>query len=93
MAGLIWEGKYDKGGRRMASLRVALPFQTVETVNESAHERQLSLERFHAGRDSKWRPPYLGDKKYVLLSPLEEFAGQMDLIYIDSPFDTGAGFT
>ncbi len=31
---LIWEGKYDTEGRRVAPLRVALPFQTVETVNE-----------------------------------------------------------
>jgi hypothetical protein len=39
-AELIWEGKYDADGKRVAPLRVALPFQTVETVNESAQERQ-----------------------------------------------------
>ncbi len=37
---LVWEGKYDKDGRKVAPLRVALPFQTVETVNESARARQ-----------------------------------------------------
>ena len=37
---LIWDGKYDADGNRVAPLRVALPFQTVETVNESAQERQ-----------------------------------------------------
>jgi hypothetical protein len=31
---LIWDGKYDAIGKRVAPLRVALPFQTVETVNE-----------------------------------------------------------
>jgi hypothetical protein len=28
-AELAWEGKYDGAGRRVAPLRVALPFQTV----------------------------------------------------------------
>ncbi|MCI0747575.1 MAG: hypothetical protein L0Y58_19390 [Verrucomicrobia subdivision 3 bacterium] len=40
---LIWEGKYDRVGRRVAPLRVPLPFQTVETVNETAQERQKSF--------------------------------------------------
>ncbi len=39
MTELIWDGKY-KDGKRVASLRVALPFQTVETVNETTKERQ-----------------------------------------------------
>ena len=39
-AELIWEGKYDADGKRVAPLRVALPFQTVETVNELAQDRQ-----------------------------------------------------
>jgi hypothetical protein len=40
---LVWDGKYDAAGRRVAPLRVALPFQTVETINESAQDRQRSL--------------------------------------------------
>lgn len=39
MTELIWEGKYDKGGNKVAPLLVRLPFQTVETVNESAQQR------------------------------------------------------
>ena len=35
----------------------------------------------------------LGDKKYVLPSLLPEFAGKVNLIYIDPPFDTGADFS
>lgn len=35
MAELVWDGKYDQDGKRAAPLRVALPFQNVETVNES----------------------------------------------------------
>ena len=36
MVELTWEGKYDADGKRAALLRVQLPFQTVETVNERA---------------------------------------------------------
>jgi hypothetical protein len=30
-AELVWKGKYDPAGRRVAPLRVALPFQIVAT--------------------------------------------------------------
>lgn len=94
MTELIWEGKYDKDGRKVAPLRVRLPFQTVETVNESAQERQLTLDRLGSGRPFEWRNRLIwGDKKYVLPALLEEFAGQVNLIYIDPPFDTGANFS
>jgi adenine-specific DNA-methyltransferase len=92
---LIWDGKYDKDGKRVAPLRVALPFQTVETVNESAQERQKNLlfeSRTAYGGESRNRLIW-GDKKYVLPSLLPEFAGKVNLIYIDPPFDTGADFS
>lgn len=38
MTELIWDGKYDAQGRKVAPPRIALPFQTVETVNESASD-------------------------------------------------------
>lgn len=94
---LIWDGKYDDAGRRVAPLRVALPFQTVETVNETAQERQKSLSLFEspgAYGAGEWRNRLIwGDKKYVLPSLLAEFAGKINLIYIDPPFDTGADFS
>lgn len=94
MTELIWDGKYDKDSRKVAPVRVALPFQTVETVNESVQERQKSLDLFSSGRDSEWRNRLIwGDKKYVLPSLLSEFAGKVNLIYIDPPFDTGADFS
>jgi hypothetical protein len=40
MAELIWDGKYDEHGNKRAPVRIELPFQTVETVNESVQERQ-----------------------------------------------------
>ena len=39
MTELTWEGKCDDKGRKVAPPRIALPFQTVETVNESAAPR------------------------------------------------------
>jgi adenine-specific DNA-methyltransferase len=91
---LIWKGKYDAKGRKVAPLRVSLPFQTVETVNESAQDRQHSLDLFASGRDPEWRNRLIwGDKKYALPALLDEFAGQVDLIYIDPPFATGADFS
>ena len=94
MVELIWDGKYDASGKRIAPLRLKLPFQTVETVNESAQQRQLALDLFNSGRPSEWRNRLIwGDKKYVLPALLDEFAGQVDLIYIDPPFATGADFS
>ena len=91
---LVWEGKYDSAGNRVAPLRVALPFQTVETVYESAAARRHTLELFGQHRQTEWRNRLIwGDKKYVLPSLLAEFAGKVNLIYIDPPFDTGADFS
>ncbi|MCL4553169.1 MAG: site-specific DNA-methyltransferase, partial [Candidatus Marsarchaeota archaeon] len=94
MPELIWKGKYDEAGRRVAPLRVALPFQTVETVNESAQERQQTLDFFVSNRPNEWRNRLIwGDKKYVLPALLSEFAESIDLVYIDPPFATGADFS
>ena len=94
MAELIWDGKYDEHGCKPAPVRIELPFQTVETVNESAQDRQRTLELSASGHDPEWRNRLIwGDKKYVLPSLLPEFAGKVDLIYIDPPFDTGADFS
>jgi len=94
MTELIWEGKYDKDGRKVGPLRVALPFQTVETANESVKDRQRTLDLFAGGRPSEWRNRLIwGDKKYVLPAVLAEFAGKVDLIYIDPPFATGQNFS
>jgi adenine-specific DNA-methyltransferase len=77
MVELTWEGKYDADGKRTAPLRIQLPFQTVETVNESAQQRQMALDLFSAGRPAEWRNRLIwGDKKYVLPALLDEFAGK-----------------
>jgi integrase len=79
MTELIWDGKY-KDGKKQGPVRIALPFQTIETVNESAQERQRSLELFGAGRESVWRNRLIwGDKKYVLPHTLRRRANSIPL--------------
>jgi adenine-specific DNA-methyltransferase len=94
---LIWEGKYDADGRRVAPLRVELPFQTVEMVNESAQDRQKALSLFEspgAYLAKEWRNQLIwGDTKYVLPSLLTDFAAKVNLIYIDPPFRTEQDFS
>lgn len=83
-----------KNGKKQGPVRIALPFQTIETVNESAQDRQRKLDLFTAGRETGWRNRLIwGDKKYVLPSLLPEFAGRVNLIYIDPPFNTGGDFS
>ncbi len=94
MTELIWAGKYDSNGQKSSPLRVALPFQTIETVNESAGDRDRTRSLFAEGREEEWRNRLIwGDKKWVLPSLLPELAGSVNLIYIDPPFDTGADFS
>ena len=95
MTELIWDGKYDKAtGKKCAPPRIVLPFQTVETVNESAADRHRTLDIFASGKPAEWRNRLIwGDKRYILPSLLPEFAGKVNLIYIDPPFDTGANFS
>src|SRR5207302_11008463 len=93
MTELVWEGKY-KDGKKVAPVRIALPFQTIEAVNESAQERQHSLDLFAAGREYEWRNRLIwGNKKYVLPSLLPEFGGRVNPIRIDPAFDSGADFS
>ena len=81
MTELIWQGKYDKSGQKTAPIRIALPFQTIETVNESAQDRLRTLDLFSQGKQTDWRNRLIwGDKKYVLPSLLPEFAGKVDLL-------------
>ncbi|MCC6721633.1 MAG: site-specific DNA-methyltransferase [Bacteroidia bacterium] len=95
MTELIWEGKY-KDGKKVAPVRIALPFQTIETINESKSDREKRLgSLFNQKQDTgEWRNRLIwGDKKYVLPSLLPEFAGKVNLIYIDPPFNVGSDFS
>lgn len=102
---LIWPSKYDEKGERKETEQIDLPFQVIETINESRATRdarkrgkQLSLydmwfkkegDTFQEGWKNKiiW-----GENKLVMSSLVKDFAGKVDLIYIDPPFATGADF-
>lgn len=78
--------------------RVSLPFQVVETINESRATREAQRGTLFTDMrtDGKagWRNKLIwGENKLVASSLLKDFAGQVNLVYIDPPFDTGTDFS
>ena len=103
---LVWPGKYNEDGTLKEVPRVNLPFQVIETVNESRATREAkkggvqgSLFDFYEGKEGEtfeegWKNKLIwGDNLLVMGALLEKFAGKIDLIYIDPPFATGADFS
>jgi len=102
---LVWPGKYNEDGTRKEVERVHLPFQVIETVNETRATRERKKAKagtFFEVWDAKegdtfeegWKNKLIwGDNLLVMGSLLEKFAGKIDLIYIDPPFATGADFS
>jgi DNA modification methylase len=103
---LVWPGKYKEDGTLNETPRVSLPFQVIETVNESRATReakkdgvQSGLFEIYEGKEGDtfedgWRNKLIwGDNLLVMGSLLEKFAGKIDVIYIDPPFATGADFS
>ena len=96
---LIWPGKYDEKGNRVENRGTALPFQVIETIKEGRATREPGrmggLFSFAAKQDENNRHNKLiwGDSLLVLASLMEEYAGKVDLIYIDPPFATGSEFS
>lgn len=87
---LEWEGKPKQVER------LSLPFQTVETINESRATRERDTGSLFQDETSArlWRNQLIwGDNKLVMSSLLDEFAGKVKLIYIDPPFATGDDFS
>ena len=100
---LVWNGK------SFETTRLALPFQTIETVDEPREEepsrgyqQQALFDLDERGRQiAGWTNKLIwGDNKLILSSlkngPLRqeiEKAGGLKLIYIDPPFDVGADFS
>ncbi len=77
---LVWPGKYREDGVLANTPRANLPFQVIEVFTNPTRR--------------EWRNKLIwGDNLLVMGSLLEEFAGKIDLIYIDPPFATGADFS
>ena len=95
---LVWEGKYDEyGNRRPVSLPdFPLVMQKIETIDEPRDRSRTQGTLFQpetAHRDDFRNRLIWGDNKLALAALLQEFRGQVKLIYIDPPFDVGADFT
>jgi hypothetical protein len=102
---LVWPGKYNEDGTLKEVPRVSLPFQVIETVNESRATREAKKEKLpslfdiYDGKEGDtfedgWRNKLIwGDNLLVMGSLLEKFAGKIDLIYIDPPFMMGTDFS
>ena len=87
---LEWEGKPE------VVERLHLPFQTVETINESRATRERYTGALFGGGDPQVADRNLliwGDNKLVMNSLLDDYAGKVSLVYIDPPFDTGSDFS
>lgn len=99
---LVWPGKYDETGALVEPPRLSLPLQVIEVIKEGRASREiwsqgiLSLfgSRPQGPGASNWRNKLVwGENLYVTASLLAEFAGRIQLIYIDPPFATGADFS
>jgi len=102
---LVWPGKYDEDGTRREVPRVNLPFQVIETINESRATReaknapQAALFDIYRGTEGEtfeegWKNKLIwGDNLLILNSLIQRLAGKVDLVYIDPPFATGADFS
>ena len=102
---LVWPGKYNDDGKPKEVPHVNLPFQVIETVNESRATREAKKQQppllfdIYEGTEGDtfeegWKNKLIwGDNLLVMGSLLERFAGKIDFIYIDPPFATGADFS
>jgi len=103
---LVWPGKYNEDGTLKKVPRVDLPFQVIETINQSRATReakkkgsQQTLFEVWKGNEGEtfedgWKNKLIwGDNLLVMGSLLKNFDGKIDLIYIDPPFATGADFS
>lgn len=102
---LVWPGKYNEDGSLKEVPRVNLPFQVIETINESRASREakkvpqnLSLFDIWKAKEGEtfeegWKNKLIwGDNLLVMGSLLEKFAGKIDLVYIDPAFATKSDF-
>ena len=80
---LEWDGKTAEVPR------LHLPLQVVETVNAPRADRGTLFEGGSSDAADGWRNMLIwGDNLHALASLADRYAGQVDLIYIDPPFDS-----
>ena len=80
---LEWDGKSAEVPR------LHLPLQVVETVNAPRADRGTLFEGGTETAEDGWQNMLIwGDNLHVLASLADRYSGQVDLIYIDPPFDS-----
>src|SRR5260370_40759546 len=85
MAELVWKGKHTKQQSSSEQhLYIYESFNSLPANNQP--------DSFPAPTQTWYNRLILGDKSSVLTALLSEFAGQVNLIYIDPPFITGRDF-
>jgi DNA modification methylase len=101
---LVWPNKYSDDGSRSRPLLPNFPLQIAGIYNEpnmSHHTNQTSAAESDSRlepaqelvQETHWRNKLiLGDNLLAISALLGEFAGKIDLIYIDPPFATGTDF-
>jgi len=103
MPSLNWKGKDELKTSKSANFEKSYPFQFIETFNspqigtvqfENVFTKESAKQQVDSINDTKnWKNLLIwGDNKACMLSLLEEFLNQINLIYIDPPFATGGAF-
>ncbi len=103
---LVWPQKYDKNVKTVEGIGASFPFQIIERVNETqaareAHRGSKQTTLFEDRKtkednplEKEWKNMLIcGENEIVLRSLAEQFAGKLNLIYIDPPFATGVDYS
>lgn len=102
---LLWAEKYDdyEKGEKIPIEKPNLPFQVVETINKprikGGYDTSITSffpeEEYPENYPKDWKNLLIwSDNKLVMSSLIKQgWAGEINLIYIDPPFFTGADFT
>lgn len=81
---LVWDGKYDAQGNRRT---VQLPSDLSPLIVQEAYGSVSDADTAERNR------LICGDNKAALAALLPEYAGKVNLIYMDPPFAVGTDFT
>jgi hypothetical protein len=89
---LVWDGKYDDFGNRreISGHPSPLPLQLIETIDEPRSRAAAQRNFFDdtiAHRDDFRNRLIWGASHIVTSSMVGEFAGSIQVVYIDPPFD------
>ena len=85
---LMWHGKYDNCGGIIGPPATQYPLKTTELFPSPS-----TLSLADPQTDSQTNKLICGNNLRVIPSIMAEYAGKIDLIYIDPPFATGSYFS